>query len=99
MSLAESNPWPARLREFLPQLVRDTSGLAAVADQSTWFLHGSTTRGIDDAYSDLDVWFLPPTEQPSQFIEFKLDGKPGHVQIESRADFASRIRRATAALA
>jgi hypothetical protein len=64
-------------------------------------LHGSTTRGIDDPYSDLDVWiFLPASRLPeldaaagTRFFAFDLDGKPGHFTAEPAEEVAQRVRR------
>jgi hypothetical protein len=63
-------------------------------------LHGSTTRGIDDPYSDLDVWMLVPDPalqaidagSETRFFQFELDGKPGHVTVELRDEFDRRLR-------
>jgi len=64
-------------------------------------LHGSTTMGIDDPWSDLDVWVIVPDEAMGQlrrtsqdsFFEFALGGKPGHFTLEVYEDFLSRVRR------
>src|SRR5688572_32000966 len=86
---ATASLWAERLMTFLPQLP-DCSNLLKGA---TLLLHGSTSRGIDDACSDLDVWLLPPAELPPKFVQFTLDGKAGHVTIESRCEFEARVRR------
>ena len=93
MSDPVTHHWCSRLRDALPELIRQTPELEVIAASASRLLHGSTTRGVDDAVSDLDVWFLPQKDQPSKFVEFKLDGKAGHVQIESRTGFESRLRR------
>ena len=89
MDQQPQTPWPARLREALASL----AGGDTAFNGATVLLHGSTTAGVDDAVSDLDVWVLPPTDHAPKFIEFKLDGKPGHFNIESRCDFEARVRR------
>lgn len=81
--------WTERLKTYLPAL-----NLPA----GTLILHGSTTAGVDDEWSDLDVWLLPPEDQPGKFIEFVCDGKKGHVNIESRHAFEDRMRRCDFAL-
>jgi hypothetical protein len=81
--------WAKRLKTFLPEL--------ALRD-GTLLLHGSTTAGVDDEWSDLDVWLLPPTETPGKFIEFVCDGKKGHVNIESQRTFEDRVQRCDFAL-
>ena len=86
------SPWLAPLRDFLPTL--HLPGI----DGATVLLHGSTTAGVDDEWSDLDVWLLPQAELPSQFIEFTLNGKKGHVNVESRRDVESRVLRCDFAL-
>lgn len=86
-------PWPDRVRSVLRTLAKDDAAVASIAAAASVLLHGSTTRGVDDAFSDLDVWMLPPTECPWRFIEFAVAGKPGQVQVESRRDFEVRIRR------
>ncbi len=85
--------WTSRLRDFLPGFAQSVPELASLAGHSTVLLHGSTTRGIADDWSDLDVWMLPPGQHESCFIVFKLDDKAGHVTIESRKDFSARVRQ------
>lgn len=85
--------WKSRLRTFLPGFAQSVPELSSIAEKSTILLHGSTTRGVDDAYSDLDVWMLPPGEHENRFIVFKLDGKDGHATIESRKDFLAHVRQ------
>jgi hypothetical protein len=64
-------------------------------------MHGSTTFGVDDEWSDLDFWLLLDhgdlaaldMRTPVRFFEFEIDGKLGHVNPEARAEFEGRIRR------
>lgn len=86
MTVHSPHAWADRLRTELPVLFD-------LPADTTLLLHGSTPRGIDDAVSDLDVWLFPQADQPSRFIEFRIDHKPGHVQIESRRAFESRLRQ------
>jgi len=52
-------------------------------------LHGSTTRNVDDPYSDLDCYLIVGQESltridsvtDAHFIEFSLEGKPGHLNV------------------
>jgi len=92
--------WVARLQEFAfdhltrSPVLREALGGAAV------LLHGSTTLGIDDDAADLDVWILTTPETlatfdasaPTRLIEFEIDARPGHFTLESKDDFAARIR-------
>lgn len=63
-------------------------------------LHGSTTMGVDDAFSDLDLWLLLDRAQlvaldalsPTRFFGFRLDGKEGHVCVHGVEEFDARIR-------
>lgn len=86
-------PWPDRVRSSLRTLAKDDPTIASVAATASILLHGSTTRGVDDAFSDLDLWMLPPTDSPWRFIEFAVADKSGQVQVESRRNFEVRIRR------
>ena len=64
-------------------------------------LHGSTTLGVDDAFSDLDVWVLVPAatlervdrKARTRFFEFKLGGKAGHFNFEDAQLFGDGIER------
>jgi hypothetical protein len=95
-----SEHWVKRLREFVPVYLAEHPALACVADEATLLLHGSTTRGIDDPFSDLDVWiFLPAAMLPdldaataTRFFPFELDGKPGHFTVDPSEEVARRLR-------
>ncbi len=96
---AVTQRWCARLLEFLPGFVAAHPALRGLPSSSSIALHGSTTLGIDDAFSDLDLWMLLSSEdlaavdQRSQtrFFEFVLDGKAGHLQAESLQQFRRRV--------
>lgn len=63
-------------------------------------LHGSTALGIDDAFSDLDLWLFAPDELVRQaeadagtrFFSFTLDDKPGHFNLEPAEQARQRLR-------
>jgi hypothetical protein len=94
-------PWAERLRVFTPAWIRTQPALAAVGAGAEILLHGSTTHGIDDPWSDLDVWILVSDAElaaldaahPTRFFQFTLEGKPGHFNVESRDEFRRRVRR------
>ncbi|HEV2294894.1 MAG TPA: hypothetical protein VGR35_13660 [Tepidisphaeraceae bacterium] len=93
--------WLPRLRDFTPAFFQATPALSAVADDACIILHGSTTFGVDDAMSDLDVWVLVEPDclrtvdelSPTRFFEFTLAGKCGHFNVHTRDEFAQRVAR------
>lgn len=93
--------WSKRLLEYTPAWLQAQPLVARLAGDGEILLHGSTTRGVDDPWSDLDVWILVSDAAlaaldaalPSRFFEFTLDRKPGHFTIESRDEFQRRVRR------
>ncbi len=88
-----------RLRGFLPELAA-LPELAPLAGRWSVLLHGSTTMGVDDAHSDLDLWALVEPEalaeldrsSPTRFFGFELAGKKGHLNVEDGDLFRSRVR-------
>ena len=98
---SSSDAWAARLRGFFPELLGRDAATAPFAARGALLFHGSTLRGIDDAWSDLDVWWLLDDADlaaldagsPTRFFEFELGGKPGHVNAESAQAFADRLAR------
>ncbi len=100
-SQTAAKKWGQRLREFLPGLLRGNPALLAIAPESSIILHGSTTRGIDNAHSDLDLWMVAPETAlrsaqeaiGTRFVGFELDGKPAHINLENRREFAARVER------
>lgn len=56
--------------------------------------------GVDDAWSDLDLWWLVDAEllaaldraSPTRFYELELDGKAGHLCAHEREGFAEQVR-------
>jgi len=91
--------WVNRLRGFLPELAARPE-LAQLASAWSVLLHGSTTKGIDDAHSDLDLWALAEPIglaeldrcSPTRFFGFELAGKKGHLNVEDADLFTSRVR-------
>lgn len=101
MAAASATKWTAKLHDFVPNFLAENTRLAPIAPAAAILLHGSTTLGFDDAQSDLDLWLLLTENSlkdyqcggDSRFIEFKLEGKPGHLTVESIENFDARIRR------
>jgi hypothetical protein len=93
-------PWTRRLAEFLPGYFDEHPVLSPFRARASAILHGSTTMGIDDEFSDLDLWLLLPEAAMAEldaaagtrFFEFQLDGKEGHLNAESVEGFRERIR-------
>lgn len=96
-----SQSWIERLGAFTPRFLEEHPVLKAAATEAAAVMHGSTTYGVDDPYSDLDVWLLVTEEGAraidmaagTRFFDFKLEGKPGHFTVELASDFAERVRR------
>jgi hypothetical protein len=97
----EMQHWVNRLIEFVPLFVRDHARLAPLGPRLCALLHGSTTMGIDDPYSDLDNWLLMPMADLAvlegssftRFFSFTLDDKKGHFNAESFETFDERMTR------
>lgn len=94
-----SDAWTERLRAVLAELAARPE-LVPLARTWSVLLHGSTTLGVEDPYSDLDLWALVESaalveldrRSPTRFFAFELDGKKGHLNVEDAALFASRVR-------
>lgn len=92
--------WERRLRAFAPDWLRQSLLSPAQLADAAVLLHGSTTLGVDDAHSDLDVWVLLPDAElaslepasPIRFFPFELEGKPGHFNLEGWTAFRQRLR-------
>jgi hypothetical protein len=54
------NRWVAALRPWAPSFLSDHPLLRNGAAHGVLLLHGSTTRDVDDDFSDLDLWLLVP---------------------------------------
>lgn len=93
--------WTATLRPFVPQFVSQHPVLSKLDNQMSIILHGSTTMGIDDPFSDLDFWLLLretslaefDSLSPTRFLSFKLGGKEGHFNVTGAGHFADRLVR------
>lgn len=93
--------WEASLGRFLPEFVSGHPVLVEFKGQMAVILHGSTTMGIDDPFSDLDLWLLLSAasltefdrQSPTRFVSFELNGKKGHLNVTSADAFADRVAR------
>jgi hypothetical protein len=73
--------------------------LRGVVEDGALVLHGSTMLGVDDEFSDLDVWLLIPQSRlaevdalsPTRFFPFELEGKGGHVNVHAIEEFEGRL--------
>jgi len=87
------------LREVAPALLANRGVSDEVTKRATLILHGSTTHGVDDDHSDIDVWLLLSDEDlahvdhvaGSRFLEFSLQSKAGHFNAESIARYFERV--------
>jgi predicted nucleotidyltransferase len=85
----------------VPVYLDQQPALARFSDKMMVLLHGSTTRGIDDPYSDLDVWIILPLAQVrkveavagTRFFPFNLENKPGHFTVEPVEEVRRRCRQ------
>jgi len=92
--------WAGRLREYLPDFIRNESVLSRCEGKADVLLHGSTTFGVDDAVSDLDMWLLLSDDElaaldaasPTRFFEVLVHEKPGHMNANSARQFRERVR-------
>jgi hypothetical protein len=93
--------WTQELRRFLPGLLEEHPILSKFHQQASVIFYGSTTMGIDDEFSDLDLWFLLSADDlrkldaagGTRFFEIKVDGKPGHLTAEAAEEFAADIHQ------
>ncbi len=96
----KAEQWAGRLRAFLPAHMAADAALAPAAERATLILHGSTMLGVDDEWSDLDLWMLLDdadiarldAASPTRFFEFKCGGKPGHMNACAAGAFRESIR-------
>jgi predicted nucleotidyltransferase len=92
--------WSQRLSSFMPEFFAQSAALKLVVGHCAVLLHGSTTLGIDDSFSDLDLWVLVPAEMlrraeavaGTRFFSFTLDGKAGHFNLEDIDAMNRRVR-------
>ena len=79
--------WVGRLREFLPGWFAEHEVLSRLSDGAAVVLYGSTARGLDDAWSDLDLGLLLSDSEfqalagscDTTFFGFGVEGKEGHI--------------------
>jgi hypothetical protein len=91
--------WAAKLRTYLPGYFAARADLAPLFAGASLCLHGSTAAGLEDPFSDLDLWLLLEDGtlkrldevSPTRFFSIELDGKPGHLNGHSVSDFTRRL--------
>ncbi len=87
------------MSDFVPGFMANHPVLASVGARGDLILSGSTSFGIDDEYSDLDVDLLLSHEDlavvdsasPTRYFDFTLDGKQGSILVQESDNWASRI--------
>jgi hypothetical protein len=92
--------WINSLANFTDEFVRTHALLAPFTKHAAIVLHGSTCRGIDDTFADLDVWLILPesdlkaldASSSTRFFEFQLEGKPGHFNAVAFESFRQRVQ-------
>jgi hypothetical protein len=97
----EEESWADRVGAFLPGFAERIELLAPLRGRWSVLLHGSTSAGVDDDVSDLDVWALVPAgafadvdrRSPTRVFPFQLAGKRGHLNVEDEAGFRDRVTR------
>lgn len=95
-----ADTWQTRLTEWLPGFLAEHPVLQHFRTFASVILHGSLTLGIEDPFTDIDLWCLLPEDQlkalddlsSTRFFSFVLDGKPGHINAYSTAEFNRSIR-------
>lgn len=72
-------------------------GINLVKDGGIIF-HGSITSGIDDEYTDLDMWLILDSKvyfdfvfKNGHFFDFEVEKKWGHINIENLDVFINRV--------
>ena len=83
--------WIERVSEWAPTIGQAHPVFGRFADLGGLILTGSTTLGVVDEYSDLDLELVlsedavaqVDTASPTRYIECHLDGKPGSVIVVS----------------
>ncbi len=96
---AAKEHWAERLREFLPAFLDAHPVLGGVWRTGALLLYGSITRGIEDIWSDFDVWLVLADAAASEiqaagqdFVEFKAQGRAGHVSVHGRRELTDRVQ-------
>jgi len=97
---AVARQWIEKVRAFVPGYLDAHPALAPRQSRASIMIHGSTTLGIVDDASDLDLWLLLPEADVvaidaavgTRFFEFRLDGKKGHLNACDARAFAERAQ-------
>jgi len=92
--------WATRLGEWLPGFIEKHPVLSGLDRLASVVLYGSTTAGVDDAFSDLDLWLLLTEADmvrlaaacETRFFGFELDGKAGHLTAHAVGEFREKVR-------
>jgi predicted nucleotidyltransferase len=92
--------WSRRLELFIPGFFHQSPALRELWGHCGIIFHGSTTLGIDDDFSDLDLWVLSSLDAVrraestagTRFFSFTLDGKQGHFNLEVADEFKRRVQ-------
>jgi len=92
--------WTAALANFVPRFLDTHPVLGHFADNAAIVLHGSTACGIEDDFSDLDLWLIVSETElrrldvasSTRFFEFQIENKPGHFGAVSAQTHAQRMR-------
>jgi hypothetical protein len=93
--------WSKPIGDFIPAFFDQSPALKLVIGHAAIILHGSTTLGIDDSFSDLDLWVIVPANILQQveviagkrFFSFTLSGKEGHFNLEAIDEVIRRVRQ------
>jgi len=93
------NHWSARLAEWLPGFLDAHPVLSRFHRSGSVVLYGSTMLGVDDAFSDIDLWLLLSkgdlagldAVSETRFFTFKVDGKAGHVVAHTADELRRRL--------
>ena len=92
--------WAGRVRAEIAGRLDAHPGLAGLWRRGSVLLYGSTARGVDDAYSDIDLLLLVREEDVravkaacgTDFVDFALQGKAGHLTVEPLNLWQERLR-------
>ncbi len=93
--------WTARLAEWLPGFLDAHPVLSQFHRSGSVVLYGSTMLGVDDAFSDLDLWLLLSQNDlagldavsETRFFAFEVDGKAGHAVAHTADELRCKLER------
>ena len=96
---AAAEEWTKRIDKALPGIIAGHPGLGEVRDRCIYAFYGSLSRGIADEFADIDlVCLLEPdayrrasSNRTSDFFDFTLDGRKGHVTVEPITDWTGAL--------